>query len=176
MSLEPVRKIDIRKLDQEAAQQQKLNMPKSGFCYRSLRMIKERKNVHCWLLQSEPGQDSDIQFWWKHFLWWCSTGWCNLNVIVWKYIFSTWLRYFIYKLGKVCLQGARSLKVISISQCTMECHGYNINPNHQCTMDHLSIIWAHFELQMILCMVKCQTHPQCTVKRRRFIVYSDLMQ
>ena len=44
----------------------------------------------------------------------------------------------------------------------MECHGYNINPNHQCTMDHLSIIWAHFELQMILCMVKCQTHPQCT--------------
>ena len=42
----------------------------------------------------------------------------------------------------------------------MECHGYNINPNHQCTMDHLSIIWAHFELQMILCMVKCQTHPQ----------------
>ena len=41
----------------------------------------------------------------------------------------------------------------------MECHGYNINPNHQCTMDHLSIIWAHFELQMILCMVKCQiTH------------------
>ena len=53
---------DIRKLDQEAAQQQKLNMPKSGFCYRSLRMIKERKNIHCWLLQSEPGQDSDIQF------------------------------------------------------------------------------------------------------------------
>ena len=45
----------------------------------------------------------------------------------------------------------------------MECHGYNINPNHQCTMDHLSIIWAHFELQMILCMVKCQTHPQCSV-------------
>ena len=44
----------------------------------------------------------------------------------------------------------------------MECHGYNINPNHQCTMDHLSIIWAHFELQMILCMVKCQTHPQCS--------------
>ena len=46
----------------------------------------------------------------------------------------------------------------------MECHGYNINPNHQCTMDHPSIIWAHFELQMILCMVKCQTHPQCSVK------------
>ena len=44
----------------------------------------------------------------------------------------------------------------------MECHGYNINPNHQCTMDHLSIIWAHFELQMILCMVKCQTNPQCS--------------
>ena len=26
----------------------------------------------------------------------------------------------------------------------------------------LSIIWAHFELLMILCMVKCQTHPLCS--------------